>query len=659
MTTGGVDHHRHAALGIDALPEFLRAAVEWLPTGVLIVNADSMILAANREIERVFGYTSTELTGESVDVLVPDASRSAHAGLRDNYLRHPKPRIMAAAREVFGRRKDGSEVPVEVRLTPVALGETRFVLASVIDVSDRNRLQRSVRASRDERRQFEALVGDLGAEFVNLRPDDIDRTIEEALGRVVRTLDLDRSALFQLVDESGDFVHTHQWTRPGWPSPSPRVPAAEQLPWHLTQIRAGHLVSFETLDEVPDEIDRASLARLGTRSSITVPIAIEGRTWGAVSFGVVRDSRQWTPEVINRLRVVALIFASVLARRQGDEALRRAVVEGAAMRDRLRDENAYLREELKGLTGAPIIVGHSPAFRRVLELIRQAASTDSTVLLLGETGTGKAMLANRIHELSARRERAMVRVNCASLSAAWIESELFGAEDGTFAATESRHVGRLQLANGSTVFLDEIADLPLDAQAILTRVLRNRHIQPHGSATPMTVDVRIVAATRKDLTRCIAEGTFRDDLYDQLNVVPIHLPPLRERPEDIPLFVWRFVDEFSEAYGKRIDAIDQESMAAMQRHSWPGNARELRNLVERAMIVPTGRRLRIALPPNERGVIRRHEALADVEKEHITQVLFACGGQIDGKAGAAARLGLTARALKMRMAKLGVRRPRE
>ena len=444
MTTGGVDHHRHAALGIDALPEFLRAAVEWLPTGVLIVNADSMILAANREIERVFGYTSTELIGQSVDVLVPDASRSAHAGLRDNYLRHPKPRIMAAAREVFGRRKDGSEVPVEVRLTPVALGETRFVLASVIDVTDRNRLQRSVRASRDERRQFEALVGDLGAEFVNLRPDDIDRTIEEALGRVVRTLDLDRSALFQLVDESGDFVHTHQWTRPGWPSPSPRVPAAEQLPWHLTQIRAGELVSFETLDEVPDEIDRASLARLGTRSSITVPIAIEGRTWGAVSFGVVRDSRQWTPEVINRLRVVALIFASVLARRQGDEALRRAVVEGAAMRDRLRDENAYLREELKALTGAPIIVGHSPAFRRVLEQIRQAASTDSTVLLLGETGTGKAMLASRIHELSARRERAMVRVNCASLSAAWIESELFGAEDGTFAATESRHVGRLQ-----------------------------------------------------------------------------------------------------------------------------------------------------------------------------------------------------------------------
>ena len=182
------------------------------------------------------------------------------------------------------------------------------------------------------------------------------------------------------------------------------------------------------------------------------------------------------------------------------------MAEGAGLRDRLRDENAYLRRRAEGLTGAPVIVGHSPAFRRVLEQVRQAASTDSTVLLLGETGTGKALLASRIHELSARREHAMVRVNCASLSAASIESELFGAEDGTFAATESRHVGRLELADGSTVFLDEIADLPLEAQAILTRVLQDRQIQPHGSATPMTVDVRIIAATRKDLTRCIAEG---------------------------------------------------------------------------------------------------------------------------------------------------------
>jgi transcriptional regulator with GAF, ATPase, and Fis domain len=532
------------------------------------------------------------------------------------------------------------------------------VVASVADVTERHRLQRDVRASRDERRQFEALVGDLGAEFINLRSDEVDRAIEEALGRVVRTLDLDRSALYQVEEESGDFVHTHQWTRPGWPSPAPRISAKEQFPWHLTQIRAGNVVSFETLDQVPEEIDRDSFSRLGTKSSITVPLTIAGRTWGAVSFAAVRDCRRWTPDAINRLRVVALIFANVLARRQSDETLRRTVADGAALRDRVRDENAYLREELKVLTGAPMIVGHSPAFRRVLEQVRQAASTDSSVLLLGETGTGKAMLAGRIHELSARRERAMVRVNCASLSAGWIESELFGTEDGSFAETDYRHVGRLELANGSTVFLDEIADLPLEAQAILTRVLQDKQIQPHGSSTPMTVDVRIIAATRKDLTHGIAEGTFRDDLYDRLNVVPIHLPPLRERPEDIPLLVWRFVDEFSETSGKRVDAIDQESMAALQRHSWPGNARELRNVVERAMIMPTGRRLRIPLPSNAPGPTRRRDTLAAVEKEHITQILAACGEQIEGRDGAAARLGLTARALRARMAKLGVRRPR-
>ena len=345
----------------------------------------------------------------------------------------------------------------------------------------------------------------------------------------------------------------------------------------------------------------------------------------------------------------------MLARRQSDEALRRTVADGAALRDRLRDENAYLREELKVLTGAPMIVGHSPAFRRVLEQVRQAASTDSTVLLLGETGTGKALLAGRIHEMSARRERAMVRVNCASLSAGWIERN--ARHRGRIVCRDRQQACRtIELADGPRCF-STIADLALEAQAILTRVPRTSRSSRTAVPRP-TVDVWIIAATRKDLTRCIAEGTFRDDLYYRLNVVPIHLPPLRERPEDIPLLVWRFVDEFSETSGKRVDAIDQESMAALQRHSWPGNARELRNVVERAMIVPTGRRLRIPLPSNAPGTTRRRDTLAAVEKEHITQILAACGEQIEGNDGAAARLGLTVRALSARMAKLGVRRPR-
>ena len=644
--------------GASAAPEFLRAAFERLPIGVLMVNMSGAIVLVNRELERLFGYSSAELIGQSVDILVNDASRSRHAELRTAFLHHPQARAMGVGRELFGRRKNGAEVPVEVGLTPIAFEGSQLVLASVTDISERRRIEVELRTAHDERLRFETLVGELGAEFINLRPDDVDRAIEDALARVVRMLDLDRSALFQLVDDSGDLVHTHQWTRPGWASPQSRVSAREQFPWHLSQIRAGELVAFAAVDEVPDAIDRESLRRLGTKSSVIVPLVVGGRTWGAVTFAAVREARSWTPAVINRLRVVALIFANALARKQGDEALRRALAEVATLRNQLRDENAYLRYELKALNGAPEIVGHSPAIRRVLAQVRQVAPTESTVLLLGETGTGKTLLAGRIHELSARRERAMVRVNCASLSATWIESELFGSERGSTVEPASRHIGRLELANSSTVFLDEVADLPLEAQANLTRALQDKQIHPHGSARPVNVDVRIVASTRRDLTSAIEQGTFRDDLYYLLNVFPIEVPPLRERPEDIPSLVWRFVDEFSEVYGKPIDTIDKTTMAALQAYSWPGNARELRNILERAMIMAEGRTLRIPLPGSGMGSLRRSDTLESVEKEHITAMLAACNGEIAGKDGAAARLGLTPAALRTRMARLGIRAKR-
>jgi transcriptional regulator with GAF, ATPase, and Fis domain len=219
-------------------------------------------------------------------------------------------------------------------------------------------------------------------------------------------------------------------------------------------------------------------------------------------------------------------------------------------------------------------------------------------------------------------------------------------------------VGRLELADNSTVLLDEIADLPLEAQASLTRALQDRQIQPLGSARPVKVDVRIIAATRRDLPACIAAGTFRDDLYYLLNVFPIHVPPLRARTEDIPLLVWRFIDEFSDAYGKPIDAVDRESMAALQRYPWPGNAREVRNVVERAIIVAAGRHLRIPLPDGAGTSHAQNTTLAAIEKKHIAMVLAECEGRVHGKDGAAARLGLTPRALQAKMAAFELHRPR-
>jgi len=574
--------------------DFSSEALEALPVGVLLVDRDGVVARVNRECERLFGYSSSELIGHSVDLLIPDAAHAAGPWLRQVFDAGSPAPPGGAARQWFARRKDGSEVAVEMTFTHMSLRGASFVLASVIDATVR-RGQPPGGPAVDERFEFEQLVGELGAEFGNLRAADVDRRIEDALSRLIRVLGLDRSALFQVDRETGDFVHTHQWTRPGWAPPAPRVPARERFPWLLARVRDGELVRFTTLDEVPDATDRDSFRQMSTRSSVIAPLMIGGEVWGALTFATVREPRVWTAAEINRFRVVALIFANALARKAADKRRHAALIEIAELRDRLRHENSYLRHELNARLGTFSIVGHSPAFRRVLEQIRQVAGTDSTVLLIGETGTGKTMLASQIHELSARSEPALVRVNCAQLSASWWTLEPAPGEKGTRVNGDAKHDVRMPLADGSTVFLDEIADLPLEAQANLTRVLRHGQKRPATKTEGGRVPVRIIAATRKDLKRCIAEGSFRDDLYYQLNVFPIHIPPLRERREDIPLLVWRFVDEFSLEYGKPVDAIDQESMEALQGYAWPGNARELRNMVERAMIAPTGRRLHIPL----------------------------------------------------------------
>jgi transcriptional regulator with GAF, ATPase, and Fis domain len=334
-------------------------------------------------------------------------------------------------------------------------------------------------------------------------------------------------------------------------------------------------------------------------------------------------------------------------------------VRPSSVRDLLQAENLYLRREARERLGAGIIVGQSATLHRVLEQVRQVAGTDSTVLLLGETGTGKELIATHIHDLSARRGRTMVRVNCAAIPSTLIESELFGREKGAFTGALAKQVGRFELADHSTIFLDEIGDLPPDVQVKLLRVLEERQIERLGSPRTVPVNVRIIAATHRDLEQLIAGDAFRQDLYYRLNVFPIQLPPLRERAEDIPRLVWRFVDEFSKSFGKRIDAISRASMDALQRYPWPGNIRELRNVVERAMIVAVGHHLSVETPARSAAssAIKRSDKLADVEKEHVLNVVENCRWRIRGVDGAAERLGLRPTTLETRMAKLGITRP--
>lgn len=348
-------------------------------------------------------------------------------------------------------------------------------------------------------------------------------------------------------------------------------------------------------------------------------------------------------------------------RRQGEAALREALEEIRLLKDQLQQENVYLRREMEAQQGSSHIVGRGGAIRRTLALAEQVAPATTAVLITGETGTGKELLATALHEASTRRGRTMIRVNCAAIPSALIESELFGREKGAYTGALARQIGRFELADGSTLFLDEIGELPLEAQAKLLRVLQEKEIERLGNPRPIKVDVRIIAATHRDLAREVAQGRFREDLFYRLNVFPIHVPPLRERREDIPLLVETFVDEFAKAMGKPIEAVAKQSLKALLAYHWPGNIRELRNVIERAVILAQGPVLRIEPPSSGTtpapSVPTGLAPLAEIERSHILRVLEATGWRVRGQGGAAELLGLKPSTLESRMLKLGIRRP--
>ncbi len=329
------------------------------------------------------------------------------------------------------------------------------------------------------------------------------------------------------------------------------------------------------------------------------------------------------------------------------------------MKDRLQAETDYLRAEIGEALAQGEITGRSAAVQQLLRFVRQVAPTDSTVLVMGETGTGKELVAQAIHRLSPRRQRVMVKVNCGALPSGLVESELFGREKGAFTGALTRQVGRFEIADGSTLFLDEVGELPPDVQVKLLRVLQEGEFERLGSPRTVKVNVRLIAATNRDLADDVRKGRFREDLYYRLNVFPIRVPPLRERAEDIPVLVWTFLEEFSSRMGKKITQIPRATMDALARHPWPGNVRELRNVIEHAAILATGETLRVpALGDVEPGAALP-QTLSDLEREHILRTLDATGWRVKGPNGAAAILGLNPATLYSRMKKLGIRPRRQ
>jgi DNA-binding NtrC family response regulator len=334
-------------------------------------------------------------------------------------------------------------------------------------------------------------------------------------------------------------------------------------------------------------------------------------------------------------------------------------IEKALEMRRLKHELEYLRGTQSDIYEFDKIVGSSSALQRVLDIVKKVAKSNTTVLIRGETGTGKELIAGAIHHNSLRAARNFVKVNCAALQENLLESELFGHEKGAFTGADKQRIGRFEQADGGTLFLDEIGDMSPSTQAKILRVLQEHEFERLGGTRTLRVDVRLIAATNRDLPAMVQSGHFREDLYYRLNVFPIRVPPLRERPGDVPLLVWRFVDEFSKRFGKPITSIDKGSMAELQRHGWPGNVRELRNVVERAMIVARpGAPLVVPLTsaPSP-STMPKSSKLVDVEIAHMRSVLEACAWRIRGAGGAAERLGLKPSTLETRMAKLGLRRP--
>jgi len=347
----------------------------------------------------------------------------------------------------------------------------------------------------------------------------------------------------------------------------------------------------------------------------------------------------------------------ITERKEADDRLRQALEEVRQLRDQLANENLHLRQEAKQLHGHSRIVGQSAAIRAVLAQVDQVAPTPSTVLLLGETGTGKELFASAIHEFSSRNSRVMIRINCAAIPVPLIESELFGREKGAYTGAVSKQIGRFEMAHGSTLFLDEIGELPLDIQVKLLRVLQEKYIERLGNPRPIAADVRIIAATNKNLEKAVQEGKFREDLYYRLNVFPISIPPLRERREDIPLLAWSLLEEFNTTLGKHVETIPRSTMDTLVCYSWPGNIRELRNVIERAMILATDSKLKIEIPNAATGKAVQRFSINDVERKHFLSVLEMTGWRVRGKNGAAEILGLKPTTLTSRLAKLGIRRP--
>jgi formate hydrogenlyase transcriptional activator len=700
---------------------------EFSPDAVLVVDHEGTILWANQQTESMFGHTRADLIGQPVELLLPERFRSGHPPHRSAYAAQPHTRPMGAGLDLHGLRKDGTEFPVDIMLSPVQLEEQSLVLAVVRDITRR----RIVEQERDRQAKLareQAALLELAHDSIIVR--DLDNRVTfwsrgaeekygwkraEVLGKLAHTLletQFPQSA--ESVDEAlrrdhyweGEVVHKTkngdrivvatrrvlQMDADGKPAAifeinndvTDRRKTEEALRRSEQRLRSVFEFSPDAI-VVTDRNGRIADANAQlekffgySRSELTgqlIEILIPERFRaghpkhrsdymaqprvrsmgaGPELYGMRKDGTEFPVDIMlgpmegAEGTLVLGVIRDLSQKKKDEEALRLS-----------QQQNLYLEEELQIGHQFDEIVGESPGLKRVLKQVQDVASTDATVLILGETGTGKELIARAIHQLSPRRDHAFVKLNCSAIPSGLLESELFGHEKGAFTGAIAQKIGRLELAHQGTFFLDEVGDLPAELQPKILRALQEKEFERVGGTRTIPVNVRLVAATNRDLAKMVGVGQFRSDLYYRLKVFPVTLPPLRERREDIPLLVRYFLSTHSKRMGKRIETIPPETMQAFTNWRWPGNIRELENFMERSVILSSGSTLRSPLAELQAAadpVGSTDANLESAERDHILRVLRECQGMIGGTGGAAERLGLKRTTLNSKMKKLGIQR---
>jgi PAS domain S-box-containing protein len=535
---------------------------------------------------------------------------------------------------------------------------TSYIMGASTDITDRKQGE----LARVRHLQFEALLAEISSSFSRyILPSDLNRQIELGLAKVLDYFGGDRCGLVRL-----DLIHrtakvSHAFYREGLTQIPVDYDLAPLFPWSVSRGAAGQCHHFSDFSDLPPEAetDRGTWTAMGVKSAMHMPLVVDDSNVFLMTISSLSTPLSWTGEMLSRIKLVCELFMNVIYRGMAEQEIRNSYAEIILLKEKLEVEADYLRAEVRATRSHDEIIGQSEPLKKVLIQAEQVAPTNSTVIVTGETGSGKELIAQMIHNTGPRRKKLMVKVNCAALPPLLIENELFGREKGAYTGAMTRQAGRFELADGSTIFLDEISELSLELQAKLLRVLQGGEFERLGSPKTIKVDVRVIAATNRNLMDEVRQGRFREDLYYRLNVFPIHVPPLRERLEDIPMLVWEFLREFSEKMGKKITRINKKEMASLQSYSWPGNIRELRNVVEHGVIISSGNELTVRIPQKGQTGNTQRVTLEHIEKNHIEAILRQTGWRIKGPDGAAVILGINPATLYARMKKLGIPQQRE